>query len=74
VKIRESQETWRLEMSVDIRHARGLRKASVGPDISGADEAFRRASRAAGDSVPMWYLGIIPFAVSESEIVSLLWF
>lgn len=69
VKIMVSDDMERLEARVAVFQVRGLRK--VGEGVVGVVGAFEgmgseRAALAAEESVPMWWVGIIALAVSES--------
>lgn len=66
-----SQEIICLEYKGAVDQARGWRKVGRGSvGVAGEASPWARAIFAASSRVPMWYPGIIPFAVSESADVS----
>lgn len=67
VKMRVSQETEVLVWSSALVQARALRKVGRGVDEGvGVGEGAARARRDDSERLPMWYSGIIAFAVSLS--------
>jgi hypothetical protein len=54
------------EISVVWDQLRGFRKIARGEEDSGTGGGSESDVRAVGERVPMWYVGIIAFAVSLS--------
>lgn len=66
VKMRVSQEIVRFEVRMALRHDRGSRNTGFGDKDVGWVSSRVRRWRDEESKVPMWYAGIIAFAVSLS--------